>query len=122
MQPLAGPLRLDRIPIAPPVCGAAVPFNRIYPPRDEKTGEGSHCGTAGRIKSLALSRDVNELATLIYNEAERMRGLTGYLALSRNLTISVQLATRVMTELTARDQAAAAAAQVSPSVQPPITN
>ena len=41
------PRSLDRIPIAP--------SNRIYPSCGEKTGKASYCGTAGRIKSLALA-------------------------------------------------------------------
>jgi glycosyltransferase involved in cell wall biosynthesis len=54
--PLAESLTLDRIPIAPTARGVAVPFNGIYPPCGEETGRGSHCSTAGRIKSLAMGR------------------------------------------------------------------
>ena len=54
VSPLAEGVRLDRIPIASLVQGAAVPFNRINPSCGERTGEHSHCSLAARIKSLAL--------------------------------------------------------------------
>jgi len=55
---------------------------------------------------LTLSRELNEFATLIFNEAEKFRGYTGYLALSRNMTWAVPLAERVMKAIADREAAA----------------
>lgn len=54
---------------------------------------------------LTLSRELNEYATLIFNEAEKLRGCTGYLALSRNMSWAVPLAESVMKALTEREGA-----------------
>jgi hypothetical protein len=76
---------------------------------------------------LELSRELNDLATLIFNEVQSFRAIKGYLALSRNLTDMVQLAQRVMAAIATRDQTATTAAvapsatPISPSPQPPAT-
>jgi hypothetical protein len=64
-----------------------------------------------------LSRELNDFATLIYNEVLRFPSTKGYLALSRNVTDAVQLSRQVMAAIAAREQAAS----VVPNqpVQPP---
>jgi hypothetical protein len=56
-----------------------------------------------------LSRELNDFATLIYNEVLRFPSAKGYLALSRNVTDAVQLSRQVMAAIAAREQAASVA-------------
>lgn len=56
-----------------------------------------------------LSRELNDFATLIYNEVLRFPSAKGYLALSRNVTDAVQLSRQVMASIAAREQAASVA-------------
>lgn len=75
-----------------------------------------------------LSRELDELGALIYTETVRFLTDKGWLAISRNLTDSSQLAQRVMQTLANSDAAAGAAAPApapanpnSPNPQPPAT-
>jgi len=71
------------------------------------------------------SRMVDELSTLIFDEVQTFPIEKGWLALSRSLTDSVQLAAKIMTALRVKDDAAAFLAQppttASPIPQPPST-
>ncbi len=62
-----------------------------------------------------LSRELNELATIIFDEAEKFKGHKGYLALSRNLTDAVQLAEKVMNALAAKEHGG----PIPPNAVPP---
>jgi hypothetical protein len=68
---------------------------------------------------LTLSREINEIATLIYNEAEAMQAPVGYLAVSRNLTWARPLADRVMQALATQEAARAQQAVAPPEAAPP---
>lgn len=56
-----------------------------------------------------LSRELNDFATLVFNEVLRFPSTKGYLALSRNITDAAQLSRQVMAAFAAREQAAATA-------------
>ncbi len=62
---------------------------------------------------IVLSRELNEYATLIFNEAEKFRGAKGYLALSRNQTDGIQLADRVMHAINSIEQTKTLSSQTS---------
>lgn len=66
-----------------------------------------------------LSRELNEFATLIYNEVLRFDSTKGYLALSRNVTDAVQLSRQIMTAIAAREHAATVP---NPTSQPPTAS
>lgn len=67
----------------------------------------------------SLSRELDELAAVIYNEAVRFLSNKGWLAISRNLTDSSQLAQKIMQNLAT---GAAAAATPAPAAAPAPAN